>query len=375
MAPTARPNLGRRLCLAVAGAAVLTALTVATAGASPPTPMGDAAPMGIQAPAMTRPGASPSQDPTPSREASANTPAPGFLLDNGRYTSVAIPPRLAATAPWGITPTGINDRRQIVGEYVDDRLISRGFLIDQDGRYTRIDVPGALATNAAKINNRGQIVGVYSDTSPDLGDRPDSDPTAPTYKLRGFLLDKHGRFTRLDFPGSRSSQAFGINDRGQVVGEYKDSAGKFHGYVWERGRFTTIDVPGATATSAFGINNRGQILFSYGDDRSPLRGAVLSKGVFTRFDVPGVPGILPFGLNDRGQIVGVSGDPADPSTARGFLLAKGAKGPFTTISRPGAPVTVPTGINNRGQIVGLAEIPDATQGPQPTDTLPMSGMA
>jgi uncharacterized membrane protein len=133
--------------------------------------------------------------------------------------------------------------------------------------------------------------------------------------------------------------------------------------------------PGATATSAFGINNRGQILFRYGDDRSPSRGAVLSKGVFTRFDAPGVPAIFPFGLNDRGQIVGVSGDPADPTTARGFLLAKGAMGPFTTISRPGAPVTVPTDINDRGQIVGLAEIPVATQGPQPTDTLPMSGMA
>jgi hypothetical protein len=177
MAPTARPNLGRRLCLAVAGAAVLTALTVATAGASPPTPMGDAVPMGIQAPAMTRPGASPSQDPTPSREASANTPAPGFLLDNGRYTSVAIPPRLAATAPWGITPTGINDRRQIVGEYVDDRLISRGFLIDQDGRYTRIDVPGALATNAAKINNRGQIVGLAE--IPDATQGPQPTDTLP----------------------------------------------------------------------------------------------------------------------------------------------------------------------------------------------------
>ena len=161
----------------VAGAAVLTALTVATAGASPPTPMGDAAPMGIQAPAMTRPGASPSQDPTPSREASANTPAPGFLLDNGRYTSVAIPPRLAATAPWGITPTGINDRRQIVGEYVDDRLISRGFLIDQDGRYTRIDVPGALATNAAKINNRGQIVGLAE--IPDATQGPQPTDTLP----------------------------------------------------------------------------------------------------------------------------------------------------------------------------------------------------
>jgi hypothetical protein len=105
MAPT-MGRVGGRLRLAVAGAVVLTALTMATAGASPPTPMGDAAPMGIQAPAMTRLGAGPSQDPTPSRDASANTPAPGFLLDNGRYTSVAIPPRLAATAPWGSPPPG-----------------------------------------------------------------------------------------------------------------------------------------------------------------------------------------------------------------------------------------------------------------------------
>jgi probable HAF family extracellular repeat protein len=163
-----------------------------------------------------------------------------------------------------------------VGEYVDDRLVSRGFLLER-GRFTRIDVPGSKGTNAAKINNRGQIVGVYSDTSPDLGDRPDSDPTDPNYKLRGFLLDKHGRLTRIDFPGARSSQAVGINDRGQVVGEYKDAAGKFHGYLWDKGRFTTIDVPGATATSAFGINNRGQILFIYEDDRSPFRGAVLSR--------------------------------------------------------------------------------------------------
>jgi probable HAF family extracellular repeat protein len=369
MTSTAPVNLQRRLRLAFAGAVVVTALMVTSAGTSVPTSMGGADAR------LSRLDASPSQDPTPSRDASSTTPAPGFMLDNDRYTSVAIPLRLAPTAPWGIAPTGINDRRQIVGEYVDDRLISRGFLIDHDGRYTRIDVPGSLATNAAKINNRGQIVGVYSDTSRDLGDRPDSDPTAPTYKLRGFLRDQHGRFTRLDFPGARSSQAFGINDRGQVVGEYKDSAGRFHGYLWDRGRFETIDVPGATATSAFDINVRGQILFRYGDDRGPFRGAVLSKGVFTRFDAPGVPAIFPFGLNDRGQIVGISGDPADPTTARGFLLAKGAKGPFTTISRPGAPLTVPTGINNRDQIVGLAEIPDATQGRQPTDTLPMSGMA
>jgi hypothetical protein len=92
MAATERSNLGRRLRLAVAGAAVVTVLTTATAGAATPTPMGGAAPMGVQAPAMTRPAAS--------------GPVPGFLLERGRYTPVAIPRRLAATAPWGSTPPG-----------------------------------------------------------------------------------------------------------------------------------------------------------------------------------------------------------------------------------------------------------------------------
>jgi probable HAF family extracellular repeat protein len=70
---------------------------------------------------------------------------------------------------------------------------------------------------------------------------------------------ERGRLTRLDPPGAVSGQALGINDRGQVVGEYLDPAGRYHGYVWQQGRFTTIDVPGAAGTSAADINNRGQI--------------------------------------------------------------------------------------------------------------------
>jgi probable HAF family extracellular repeat protein len=340
MASTARTGVRGRLGVLIAASLVVTALTAATAAASAPSSV-----------------------------------SPGLLLDNGRYTPVAIPRRLAATAPQGIVPTGINDRRQIVGEYIDDRLVSRGFLLDKHGRFTRIDVPGAKGTNAARINNRGQIVGIYSDTSPDLGDRPDSDPTAPTYKLRGFLLDRHGRLTRLDIPGARLSQAFGINDRGQVVGDYQDSDGKFHGYLWQEGRFTTIDVPGATATSVTEINNRGQLLGGYLDDRGRSHGVVLERGRYTTFDVPGAQVTFPLGLNDRGQIVGFGFDPADLTTIRGFLLAKGATGPLTPISRPGATTTAPFAINNRGQIVGAAETPAATSSPQPTDTPPMGTMA
>jgi hypothetical protein len=108
------PRTRRRLRLAVASAAVLAALTVATAGASPPTPMGDLTPMGA-----ARLGAGPGQAPR------ASSPAPGFLLDRGRYV--------------------------------------------------RLDVPGSRTSQAADINNRGQIVGF----APIADAAPSPQPTDP----------------------------------------------------------------------------------------------------------------------------------------------------------------------------------------------------
>jgi hypothetical protein len=55
MASTARSSLGRRLRLAVAGAAVATILTVATAGASAAAPMGVQAPSSRHEPAQSQP--------------------------------------------------------------------------------------------------------------------------------------------------------------------------------------------------------------------------------------------------------------------------------------------------------------------------------
>ncbi|HYR41715.1 MAG TPA: hypothetical protein VER98_01730 [Terriglobia bacterium] len=52
----------------------------------------------------------------------------------------------------------------------------------------------------------------------------------------------------------------GINDRGDIVGQYDDGIDSLgpHGYLrTDEGRFITIDVPGATDTRARGINDRG----------------------------------------------------------------------------------------------------------------------
>jgi probable HAF family extracellular repeat protein len=292
----------------------------------------------------------------------AGRPPPGFLLERGRFTPVTVPPGVKDPSKLGLGPFDLNDRRQIVGSYDDVAAdAGRGFLLDR-GRFTTVHVPGAKSTQAQGINNRGQIVGVYADDNNNV--------SAPDATRRGFLLDR-GRYVRLDYPGARKSQAFDINDRGQVVGEYQDANGTFHDYLWERGRFKPIDVPGQSSTAA--INNRGQITGGTGLLESRV-GFLLDRGRFTTFAVPGAQTTVPSRINDRGQIVGFStGDLADPTTIRGFL--RDTRGRITTISRPGAAFTAVLGINNRGQIVGFAGTPVPAPSPPPTNPVPMGRMA
>src|SRR5262249_60184692 len=73
-------------------------------------------------------------------------------------------------------------------------------------------------------------------------------------------------FTTIDVPfsGVSETQAIGINNRGQIVGFYNDSTGT-HGFVDDNGRFDTINVPipGAIGTALNGVNDRGQIVGNY----------------------------------------------------------------------------------------------------------------
>ncbi len=72
-------------------------------------------------------------------------------------------------------------------------------------------------------------------------------------------------FATFDAPGATSTDAYGINDAGQIVGVFHDAGGKTHGFSRTPGGiFTTIDPPGATETYASGINGAGQIV-----DKSP----------------------------------------------------------------------------------------------------------
>jgi YD repeat-containing protein len=325
MASPPRPRLGRRLRLAVTAVAGVAALAVA--GWVP----GQAAAAQATAPAA----------------APAPTAFRGFVLSNGRYTKFDVPGDTTKTVVGGS-----NDRSQLVGGYTDARG-EHGFLRDTSGRITRIDVPGARSTSAAKLNDRGQLVGVHTQTG------LLEDPNSPH---RGYLLDR-GRFVRIDFPDAVDTQTLGINNRGQVVGQYVDAAGGFHGFVWERGRYRTVDAPDTVGTFLTDINDRGQLLGGRVEPDGTVRGFVMEQGRSTTFAPQGVVFVASFDINNRGQTVG-SGyrDPA-ATAGQGFLLAKGPRGGFTPINFPGAANTVVAGINDRGLIVGGYQ--DASAAPSP----------
>ncbi len=194
---------------------------------------------------------------------------------------------------------------------------------------TRIEVPGARETLAYGINNSGQIVGEYYDAA---GGR------------HGFLLSD-GSYTTLDVPGARVTIAHGINDTGQIVGYYFDATGT-HGFLLSGGNFTTFDVPGAEGAWGYGINNSGQIVGEYYDAAGD-HGFLLSDGNYTTFDVPGASITAAYGINDSGQIVGTYRDTGN--YRHGFLVNDGQ---YTTFNVPASSDTDAQGINDAGQIVG-----------------------
>lgn len=257
------------------------------------------------------------------------------------FITVDIP---TASGQFGFTSLDdINDEGEIVGNFVAGPV---GFLLDEKTKFTDIECPGAIDNTAAKsINKHGEITGFCFVAAPG------------SLSLHGFFRNKKGKYTLLDFPGANFTEASGINDDGQVVGDYF-SGGKSHGFFWDAGLFLTIDVPfpEATLTAPSAINNVGQIVGFYFDNNvtesfpnGHAHGFLYDNGFFSSFDFPGATATIPMDINDRGQIVGVYGD--SDMMAHSFLLEDGK---FTTfeVPFPGVVLTDVSGINNRGQIVG-----------------------
>ena len=52
-------------------------------------------------------------------------------------------------------------------------------------------------------------------------------------------MEQPQKFATIDVPGSTSTQALGINGRGEIVGRYDDASGE-HGFLLTEGEFTGL---------------------------------------------------------------------------------------------------------------------------------------
>jgi probable HAF family extracellular repeat protein len=201
--------------------------------------------------------------------------------------------------------------------------------------YETISLPANIAPGfccANGVNNSGQIVGQYLDSN---------------FVQHGFLYSG-GQFTSIDFPGAFATSAVGINNAGQIVGWYQDSQHKQHGFFLAVGQYTSLDFPGANVTSAAGINNAGVIVGGYLLSGSNQFASFLYAGGSFTTTVSGAGAI-----NDAGDLVGTY---FVNNRVVGFLFASGK---LTTIDpSPGcsACVTQATGINNAGTIVVHSQV-------------------
>jgi len=186
---------------------------------------------------------------------------------------------------------------------------------------TIVQYPGSTSTVARGINNRGDIVGTYVCAVACINPVTGETSTAGTH---GFLLHDDA-FTRIDVPGGTATVARGISTQGVIVGHY--NVGSItHGFAYFDGSYVyPIDVPGE--------------FFDHPD--SPLRDTLVVR------------------ISPQGDLVGCFHEGSQAmTTMHGWLLHRGT---FTVLSTPHYtgdtssrdPDTMNNGIAPNGRIVGF----------------------
>jgi hypothetical protein len=166
-----------------------------------------------------------------------------FMVQSGGFNEITLPgfPNASAIA------FGVNENGDVVGTIASaTEFFGMGYLL-HNGKLTTLSFPGAQGGTApASINDQGVIVGNYHLTSND--------------NSHGFMW-KNGVFSNINPPQSDGSAIVTkISNTGAVVGTYVSADGFTHGFALEDGTYTTIDVPNSTNTFIRGVNKFDNVL-------------------------------------------------------------------------------------------------------------------
>jgi probable HAF family extracellular repeat protein len=163
-------------------------------------------------------------------------------------------------------------------------------------------------------------------------------------------------FVDLEYPGAAGTQAFGINEKGLVVGLASFADGSQVGFVYDPKGETFTDLPSVPGCSLYasGINNAGVVIGGCDSGPDATEGFILNKGAYTLFSYPGFAHTYPRAISSTGLVSGYATDAAS-TTWVGFIYDPG-RDAFTDITFPDPSLTVSfiiaQGINARGRAVG-----------------------
>jgi len=229
-----------------------------------------------------------------------------------------------------LSATDLNDQGQVVGSaFVQG--VPHAFTW-RDGMATNLEPlidPASTYTDALGINNHADIIGNYLDSQ--------------TSMFTGFLLQRGEVMTRIDgLPEAVGTNLADINRNRQIVGASSTADGEMHAFVWEAGTVTELRPFRRDAhANPLRINDRGAVIGVSGDTR----------GVIWRNGRPrdlGLPNCRPIDINNHNQVVGTWRDETGDHI---FLWHRGEVTELPLLDSD-AFFGEPRNINNLGEIVG-----------------------
>ena len=208
-----------------------------------------------------------------------------------------------------------------------------------DGVFSTYDFPGSKNTFFYALDNNGQAAGYYETSDG---------------KYQGVILE-NGELRQYDFQGAAQTQIYGISDStGALTGNYIDASGVRRGFSGS----LIIEPPGATETYADFASSRGVVGGSYVDADGIYHGyARIPNGDFITTELPGVAANREYffvhGLTDNAVIVARAKAVGD--VPRTYV---GAFGALHEVQFPGAVSTEGWNINQDSSVVGYYDTAD-----------------